>query len=376
MRCRVFIPVLVLLASAYPAAGQSSGVPLPTPSPLSKRAEVGPDGFGWRVVGDPATGMRIGLPTELVPHAHDAPQGTRWSSAHGEIQVETFRIKRPGLTLSELFKREKHEPKSRKVMHSALDDDGFVISGMQGLKYFSVRARMRGDEIRGFTLLFDQAMQGIVAPVMGAMARAFAPFPERNAPFAVLAKPVEYGTGLLVSRRGDIVTARKVADGCHVIVVPGLGHAERIAIDRAEGLALLRVYGQDGLAALPLTTPAAAPAGDVTLIGFPDPKDQDGARKPIEIGARLSGRALDLRRPVPVAGLSGAVALDQDNSRVVGLMETRNAILASAGPAPAPVRLIPAATIHAFLAAHAVPMIAASDATAHDAMVQVICVRK
>jgi hypothetical protein len=374
MRCRVFVPVLVLLAGAYPAAGQSSGVPLPPPSPLTERAEAVPDGFGWRVVGDPATGMRIGLPTKLVPHAYDAPQGTRWSSAHGEIQVETFRIKQPGLTLSELFEREKHEPESRKVMHSALDDDGFVISGMQGLKYFSVRARMRGGEIRGFTLLFDQAMQGIVAPVLGAMAKAFAPFPERNAPFAILAKPVEYGTGLVVSRRGDIVTARKVAAGCHVIVVPGLGHAERIAVDRAEGLALLRVYGQDELAALPLTMPPAR-AGDVTLIGFPDPKDQNGVRKPIEIGARLSGRALDLRRPVPVAGLSGAVALDQDG-HVVGMMETRNAMLASNGPAPAPVRLIPTATIRAFLAAQDVLMLAASGATARNAVVQVICVRK
>lgn len=364
---------LLLLAGIYPAAGQSSGVPLPTPSPLSKRAEAVPDRFGWRVVGDPATGIRIGLPTKLVPQAHDAPQGTRWSSAHGEIQVETFRIKQPGLTLSELFEREKHEPGSRKVMHRALDDDGFVVSGMQGLKYFSVRARMRGGEIRGFTLLFDQAMQGIVAPVIGAMASAFAPFPERNAPFAVLAKPVEYGTGLVVSRRGDIVTTRKVADGCRVIVVPGIGPAERVAVDRAEGLALLRVYGQDELAALPL--PATATPNDVTLIGFPDPKDQNGARKPIEIGAQLSGRALDLRRPVPVAGLSGAVALDQDG-RVVGMMEMRTAVLASNGPATAPVRLIPTATIRTFLTMHDVPMAAASDAKARDAVVQVICVRK
>ena len=49
--------------------------------------------FGWSVVADPATGIRIGLPTKLVPHARDAAHGTRWSSAHGEVQVETFRIK-------------------------------------------------------------------------------------------------------------------------------------------------------------------------------------------------------------------------------------------------------------------------------------------
>ena len=43
--------------------------------------------FGWNVVVDPATGIRIGLPTRLVPQAHDAARGTRWSSAHGEVQV-------------------------------------------------------------------------------------------------------------------------------------------------------------------------------------------------------------------------------------------------------------------------------------------------
>ena len=48
--------------------------------------------FGWSVVVDPATGIRIGLPVKMVPQAHEAAHGTRWSSRHGEIQVETFRL--------------------------------------------------------------------------------------------------------------------------------------------------------------------------------------------------------------------------------------------------------------------------------------------
>ena len=96
--------------------------------------------FGWSVVADPATGIRIGLPTKLVPHARDAARGTRWSSAHGEVQVETFRIKEADLKLAALFEQEKKEPSTRKIESSALHDDNFVISGMQGLKIFSVRA--------------------------------------------------------------------------------------------------------------------------------------------------------------------------------------------------------------------------------------------
>ena len=149
---------------------------------------------------DPATGIRIGLPTKLVPQVHDAARGTRWSSAHGEFQIETFRIKNPDLKLAALFEQHKNEP-NRKVANSALHDDSFFISGMQGLKDFSVRAQMRDGEIRGFTLMYDQAWEGIVAPVTGAVVGSFAPFPERGVPYAPLAKSVEYGSGLIVSRK-------------------------------------------------------------------------------------------------------------------------------------------------------------------------------
>ena len=60
---------------------------------LVAAAKAHEDEFGWNVVMDPATGIRIGLPSKLVPQARDAAHGTRWSSAHGEVQVETFRIK-------------------------------------------------------------------------------------------------------------------------------------------------------------------------------------------------------------------------------------------------------------------------------------------
>jgi hypothetical protein len=334
------------------------------------------DRFGWSVVVDPATGIRIGLPTKLVPHAHDAARGTRWSSPHGTVQVETFRIKEPGLKLSDLFEQEKRKPRTRKVERSVLHDDSFFISGMQGLKYFSVRAQMRDGEVRGFTMLYDQAMEGIVAPVMVAMASAFSPFPERSAPFAALAKSVEYGSGLIVSGEGHIVTARKVTDGCQVIVVPGLGNADRVAEDAANGLALLRVYGQRKLSALAFADAArGAKPVELTLIGIPDPKEQNGRKKLTEIKARLSGSAIELRQPVPVAGFSGAAAFDAQG-HVLGMMETRNAVVASTMPSAPPVWLVSAATIRGFLDAHHVPAAKMPAGEARDAIVRVICVRK
>jgi hypothetical protein len=327
--------------------------------------------FGWSVVVDPATGVRIGLPSKLVPNARDAAHGTRWSSPHGEVQVETFRVK--DKTLAALFEDEKKQG-ARKIEHSALTDDGFIVSGMQGLKLFTVRAKARDGEIRGFTLLYDQMMEGIVAPVMVAMASAFSPFPERPAPFASLAKKVEYGTGLIVSADGYIVTARKVAQGCEVIVADGIGNAEHVAEDEASGLALLRVYGARKLPALSLTRKTAA-LGEIKLVGIPDPKEQNGAKTLSEIKGKLSeGAAIALAQSAPTAGLAGAAALDA-KGQFVGIMEMRNFALASAEPTLPPVRLIGAAAIRDFLERQHVPL-AQTGGDARAAAVRIICVRK
>ncbi len=330
--------------------------------------------FGWSVVVDPATGIRIGLPTKLVPQAQEAPRGTRWSSAHGDVQVETFRVADRDLKLAALFEQEKREPATRKIEYSLLRDDGFIISGFQGLKKFSVKAQFRDGEVRGFTMMYDQMMETIVTPVMVAMASAFSPFPERSAPFAALSKSVEYGNGIVVSDQGHIVTDRKLTEGCQVIVASGLGDAVRIADDKDNGLALLRVYGPRKFPALSFG-PNANKTGDVTLTGIPDPKEQND-RKLTEIKARLvGGTAIELRQPVPMAGFSGAAALD-GQGRFLGMMEMRNAVLASIEPSAPPVRLVTAQTIREFLDAHHV---AASDAPSADAkasVVRMICVRK
>jgi Trypsin-like peptidase domain len=351
----------------------------PERAALVAAAKLHEEEFGWSVVVDPATGIRIGLPTKLVPHARDAARGTRWSSAHGEVQVETFRIKDSGSKLAALFEREKKEPAARRVETSALHNDNFFISGMQGLKNFSVRAKLRDGEVRGFTMLFDQSMEGIVAPVMVAMASAFSPFPERSAPFAALAKPVEYGNGLVVSAHGHIVTDLKLTEGCQVIVAAGLGDADRVADDKDHRLALLRVYGPRRISPLALTHDApksGAKAGELTLIGIPDPKEQDGSRKLTEVKARLAdGTGIELHQPVPMAGFSGAAAIDAQG-QFLGMMEMGHAVLASIEPAAPPVRLVTAETIRGFLTAHHVPMAHTQTADARASVVRIICVRK
>jgi len=256
-----------------------------------------------------------------------------------------------------------------------MKDDSFFISGLQGLKKFSVKAQMRDGEVRGFTMLYDQMMETIVTPVMVAMSSSFSPFPDRNAPFAVLAKSVEYGNGLIVSEQGHIVTDRKLTEGCEVIVASGLGDAVRIAEDKDNGLALLRIYGPRKLSVLALAgdTPKFA---DLTLIGIPDPKEQNGSRKLTEIKARLvDGTAIELRQPVPMAGFSGAAALD-GQGHFLGMMEMRNAVLASVDAAAPPVHLVTAETIRNFIAGHQITSAKSQSEDAKASVVRMICVRK
>ncbi len=334
------------------------------------------DEFGWNVVVDPATGIRIGLPAKMVPIAHDAPRGTRWSSRHGDVQVETFRYADPTLKLAALFEREKQEPSTRRVEYSVLRDDSFFVSGIQGLRKFAVRASIRNGEIRGFTMTFDQMMESIVAPVMVAMASAFSPFPARAAPFAALSKSVEYGNGLVVSAKGYIVTDARLTRGCQVLVAQGLGDAERVANDPDKGLTLLRVYGPRKLSPVVLSRGAAAGKGDVTLAGIPDPKERDGAARLMEIKARLtSGSTIELRDPVPMAGFTGAAATDSDG-HFIGMTAMGPAVLASIQFAAPPVRLVRADAIRAFLEANQVQPATVAAGNPRDAVVRIICVRK
>ena len=199
-------------------------------------------------------------------------------------------------------------------------------------------------------------------------------FPERSAPLAALTKSVEYGTGLIVSDHGHIVTDRKLTEGCISLVASGIGSADRIAVDPQNALALIRVYGRSGLKPVSLAASTPANADDVTLVGIPDPHIQNGDKASSELRARLrDGGALELRQPLPIGGYSGAAALDK-SGQVVGMMETRNMMLASAEPSLPPVRLVPADAIRAFLARNNVAAPAAAG-DARASVVRIICVR-
>jgi len=341
---------------------------------LAAAAKPKQDAVGWRIVDDLATGARVGVPAKLMPNTNVSGGISRWSSQRSETSAETFRIAQTGTTLAPIFERMKKEPAGRKTEYGVLRDDFFVISGLQNLKKFYVRAQLRGDEVRGITILYNQAMAGIMEPVVVAMSSAYAAFPSGRAVAPPPRRKVEYASGIAVGT-GQIVTSREALEGCYVVTVGGIGGADRVADDKASGLVLLRVHGAD---LKPVTLASAAAKGaDVTLVGVADPQAQGGGRAVSAVKARLSD-ALALE-PAPALGFAGAAALDAQG-RLAGMAVLNIPVVAGTAPAPsATAALAPVEAIRNFLDANNVAPAAGGVAGADAAkasVVRVICVRK
>jgi peptidoglycan hydrolase-like protein with peptidoglycan-binding domain len=359
--------------------GKSTGVLNPQErSVLAETAKRRQDNVGWKIVTDAGSGVRLGIPTKLVPHQSSDANGAKWSSSTGTIQIQLSRRKEANPTTAKLAEHEKKEPAGRQIDYTVVKPDFFVLSGMQGLKKFYLRGTFKGDEVRILTILYDQATENTVEPVVIAMSSAFNPFPSG----ALLAGPaprksVEYGTGIVVSDDGAIVADREITDGCLAITIAGYGSSDRVAEDKDRGLALLRLYGARGLKPLGLTNGAAK--STVELTGIADPQNQGGggAASSVKAMATPVGTGGDLAlSPAPAVGFSGAAALDSDG-KFAGIALLKPVIVAgppNAAPAAQAV-LVPADTVRDFLKANGVNAFAGSlDAKA--AAVRVICVRK
>src|SRR6202166_126509 len=356
--------------------GRQTGVLNPQErSVLAETARRRQDNAGWKIVTDPGTGARLGVPTKLVPQQSSDANGAKWSSSTGTVQIQLARRKQANPTTARLAEQEKKEPAGRKVDYTVVKPDFFVLSGMQGLKKFYVRGMFKGDEVRILTILYDQATEGTVEPAVIAMSSAFNPFPSGTGPPP--RKTVEYGTGVVVSEDGAILTDREITDGCLAIAIGGFGNADRVAEDRDHDLALLRIYGARGLKPLSLSDGAAKSAVDLT--GIADPQNQGGAAAVSSVKANASqiGGGGDVAlSPPPALGFSGAAALDGDG-KFAGIALLKSAMVAgpaTATPAAQAV-LVPGDTVREFLKANGVTA-SAGSADAKAAVVRVICVRK
>ena len=336
---------------------------------LADTARRRQESVGWRIVTDPGTGARLGIPTKLVPQLTSDASGAKWTSPTGTVQIVLARRKEANPATAKLAEQEKKEPAGRKVGYSVVKPEFFVLSGLQGLKKFYVRGTFKGDEIRIMTILYDQAVENTVEPVVIAMSSAFTPFPSGPQAGPPPRKAVEYGTGIVVAEDGSIVTDRQLVEACATIAIAGFGNAERIAEDKERDLALLRIYGARGLKPVNL---AGGGKAAVELTGIADPQNQGGGNAVSTVKASVNGADLV---PAPAIGFSGAAAMDADG-RFAGLVQLKPVLVAgSTNSAPPQAALVPAETVRDFLKANAVTA-ASTGADAKASVVRVICVRK
>ncbi len=346
---------------------------------LAETAKRRQENVGWKIVTEAGTGARLGLPTKLVPQQSSDANGAKWSSSTVYIQIQLVRRKEASPTTAKLAEQEKKEPAGRKVEYSVVKPDFFVLSGIQGLKKFYVRGQYKGDEVRILSILYDQATEGTVEPVVIAMSSAFSPFPAgAQTAGPPPRKTVEYGTGVVVSDDGAIIADRQITDGCLAIAIAGLGNADRVAEDKDHDLALLRIYGARGLKPLALSDSAAKSA--VELTGIADPQNQGGAAAVSSVrasAAQIGGGGDAALSPPPALGFSGAAALDADG-KFTGIALLKPVVVAgppNATPAAQAV-LVPADTLRDFLKANGVNAASNEPPDAKASVVRVICARK
>jgi hypothetical protein len=188
---------------------------------------------------------------------------------------------------------------------------------------------------------------------------------------------VDYGTGVVVSGDGAIVTGGDVADGCQSIIVGGFGRADKVAEDKDHGLALLRIYGMPGLK--PLALAGGAATSSVELVGIADPQNQGGGAAVSRMKAsvvQIGNGGESALSPAPALGFSGAAAVDTVG-KFAGLALLKPVVIAgpsNSAPAAQAV-LAPADAVQAFLKANKVTT-ASGSSDAKASLVRVICVRK
>jgi hypothetical protein len=322
--------------------------------------------------------VRLGIPTKLVPQQSSDPNGAKWTSPTGTIQIQLARRKEANPTTAKLAEREKKEPAGRAIDYTVVKPDFFVLSGLQGLKKFYLRGSFKGDEVRILTILYDQATENTVEPVVIAMSSAFNPFPSgMTVAGPPPRKTVEYGTGVIVSDDGAIIADRQITDGCLAIAIAGFGNADRVAEDKDHDLALLRIYGARGLKPLALINGAAK--ASVELTGIADPQNQAGGAAVSSVKSSVAqvGSGGDLAlSPAPAVGFSGAAALDGDG-KFAGIALLKPVMVAgppNATPA-AQAALVPADVVLEFLKANSVSA-SSESSDAKASVVRVICARK
>ncbi|SEG32682.1 S1 family peptidase [Bosea lathyri] len=298
---------------------------------LAQAAQVARDAAGFRLVADERTGVRIGIPTKLLPRRDATPTGgSRWQSEDGKITLDTSTTPETE-TLVPLFERATAtNVPGRKITYKLIRPDFFVVTGETATGRFYRRLAAGPGALRGFSIGYDKAMAGTVDKLVIAIASSFEPFPTGPAPAAATAvastasPPVaaiplrvteRYGVALVLSDK-IVVTAGSAIDGCRALRV-GNRNAKLRMKDDASGLVLLDLDGSGAGSAPALRGRALSERESVVLVAF---GDDGGKRAAVALpgqGARIGAGSAVFAPLQP--GQSGSPVFDRQG-RLTGLV--------------------------------------------------------
>lgn len=319
---------------------------------LAKAAQAARDAAGFRLIADDKTGVRIGVPTKLLPKRDVTPAGGRWQSADEKVTLDTS-ASPPGDNLAVLFEKATTvNPNSpRKITYKLLRPDFFVVTGETPTGKFYRRLAAGPQGLRGFSIGYDKAQAASVDKLVIAIAGSFEPFPSGPMPTQGSAVPVaaqglpaggtplpggqpaarpniRSGVALLV---GDKLAlgAAVTAEGCRSLSIGGR-NAKLRAKDEASGLALFDLDG--AVVAKPISLGGQArPGVPLVLIAYGSGAGQPQEQALPGEGAEAGGRPAVLAPLQP--GQAGAAVFDRQ-ARLVGTVANEPAGQLVAGVAP------------------------------------------
>jgi peptidoglycan hydrolase-like protein with peptidoglycan-binding domain len=373
---------------------------------LAATAKQVKDAVRFLVQTDAKTGIRVGLPMQILTKAKPSGTGTRYSSTDDSFWVET--MTRPAdaakpqsaiadqpvakwptpaasaTALQDLYASIIADQPGRKVTYKVSRPDFFVVTGQTATNTFYTRVAlgMHGGNyaLHGFTVTYPLAAKARFDAITIAIANSFVPFPETFAavipPTAVQTTPVVQGMPAPVpanpaATRTDAGARPSSILASGIVVAPGfiLTSLPKACADpsiRTKKAKIVKQAEADGLTLLSLPDAPAATlslrasdpksATDVVVLSFTSQAANDAGAGDELIGA--SGILHELE-PAGIWRLQAAVqnpvagaAVFDRSGALAGLIPTdANPVKSIAGILPEMNRnVIPASKLLAFLA--------------------------
>ena len=286
---------------------------------LSDGAE---NGLGVALIDDATTGAKLAIPGALVHDLGPSDVGNLWRSTDGGVEIETIRIAETGQTLHGLFDVLSEPTNDRSIASAEFGGKWFSLGGEVSGRRYVMRFEGRDDDLRGFSISYDEKNDAALKPFTVVAGNLFEPFADTPASELVVSNqhpslssilrrdrsvstnaryakanadqerpnlfemPADSepaidgrgqaaqpafdmaGSGFVVSNDGWVLTNAHVVRACHTVTAGGRTVAHRVVFDPHNDLALLKL---DGVVGKPLPVSAGKPrlGEDILALGYP-----------------------------------------------------------------------------------------------------------